>query len=95
VKEQSHKSEMRAAVRGDFERLRARRGEATLQAPRALETDVPEAEPATVKAEAEQAGVEQVEATEVEVPAPADPLQHEPEPARQPSSWLARLGLRR
>lgn len=26
VKEQSHKSEMRAALRGDFERLRARRG---------------------------------------------------------------------
>jgi len=25
VKEQSHKSEMRAALRGDFERLRARR----------------------------------------------------------------------
>ena len=26
MKEQSHKSEMRAALRGDFERLRARRG---------------------------------------------------------------------
>jgi hypothetical protein len=26
VKEQSHKREMRAALRGDFERLRARRG---------------------------------------------------------------------
>jgi hypothetical protein len=48
-----------------------------------------------VKAEAEQAGAQQVEATEAEVPTPADPLQHEPEPARQPSSWLARLGLRR
>jgi hypothetical protein len=95
VKEQSHKSEMRAAVRGDFERLRARRGEATRQAPRPMETDVPDAEPATVKAEAEQAGAQQVEATEAEVPTPADPLQHEPEPARQPSSWLARLGLRR
>ena len=95
MKEQSHKSEMRAAVRGDFERLRARRGEATLQAPRAVETDVPEPEPATVKAEAEQAGAEQVEATEVEVSAPADPAQHEPEPAPQPSSWLTRLGFRR
>jgi hypothetical protein len=28
VKEQSHKSEMRAALRGDFERLRARREDA-------------------------------------------------------------------
>jgi hypothetical protein len=36
VKEQSHKSEMRAALRGDFERLRARRGkESTLIEPSA------------------------------------------------------------
>jgi hypothetical protein len=36
VGEQSHKSEMGAALRGDFERLRARRGagEAVLRAPR-------------------------------------------------------------
>jgi len=29
VKEQSHKSEMRAALQGDFERLRARRDDAS------------------------------------------------------------------
>jgi hypothetical protein len=36
VKEQSHKREMGAALRGDFERLRARRGAST-QAVRARE----------------------------------------------------------
>jgi hypothetical protein len=38
VKEQSHKSEMRAALRGDFERLRARRED--VEAPIAVEPPV-------------------------------------------------------
>ncbi len=32
MEEQSHKSEMRAALQGDFERLRARRQSGTLEA---------------------------------------------------------------
>jgi hypothetical protein len=49
VKEQSHKSEMRAALRGDFERLRARRDDAAtpvaVEPPIAAPVDAPEALP--------------------------------------------------
>lgn len=38
MQEQSHKDEMRAALRGDFERLRARRGEGGVEAAGAAET---------------------------------------------------------
>ena len=47
MKEQSHKSEMRAALRGDFERLRARREEVetptAVAAPAAEPVPAPEA----------------------------------------------------
>jgi len=51
VKEQSHKSEMGAALRGDFERLRARRGvvnplvEPTEPSPPEAQEPLPEPEP--------------------------------------------------
>ena len=47
MKEQSHKSEMRAALRGDFERLRARREDVAepiaVAPPVAAPVDAPEA----------------------------------------------------
>jgi hypothetical protein len=52
VKEQSHKTEMRAALRGDFERLRARRGSDTplvAAVPASEPERVPEAAPAAEK----------------------------------------------
>jgi hypothetical protein len=58
VKEQSHKSEMRAALQGDFERLRARRDDASpplAVAPPAAELvaepgEVPPVDPVVVEA---------------------------------------------
>jgi len=64
VKEQSHKSEMRAALRGDFERLRARRAggpEGTAAMPRAAQepdtAEPPSLTPAPAREPAELAGM--------------------------------------
>ncbi len=46
MKEQSHKSEMRAALRGDFERLRARREDGAAPVATATSTVEPIAAPA-------------------------------------------------
>jgi hypothetical protein len=89
VKEQSHKSEMRDALRGDFERLRARRedGGATIVAAPPADEIVPAPEV-----------VQPVEAAvEPDVQPIAEPVE-EPVAAVAPparSSWLARLRDRR
>jgi len=49
VKEQSHKSEMRAALRGDFERLRARREDVAAPIAAAPPVAAPVAAPDTVQ----------------------------------------------
>jgi hypothetical protein len=75
VKEQSHKTEMGAALRGDFERLRARGGAGVMTAP---EPTQPVAEPVP-----EPVAVER-EPAAVEAPAEA-PL------AAERPSWFGRL----
>ena len=45
MKEQSHKNEMRAALRGDFERLRARRVDVSAPVVLATPLEEPAAEP--------------------------------------------------
>ena len=52
MKEQSHKSEMRAALRGDFERLHARRQETVEPVPPTVEVDEQQAPPVVAAAEA-------------------------------------------
>jgi hypothetical protein len=49
VKEQSHKSEMRAALRGDFERLRARREDGATPVAAATSTMEPISAPDAVQ----------------------------------------------
>ena len=49
VREQSHKSEMRAALRGDFERLRARREDGAAPVVTASSTIEPIAAPEVVQ----------------------------------------------
>jgi hypothetical protein len=50
VKEQSHKSEMRAALRGDFERLQARRQETVEPVLAPLEPDGQQQPPVVAEA---------------------------------------------
>jgi hypothetical protein len=82
VREESHLDEMRAAIRGDFERLERRLGAQELM--QVAEPDEPEAadeqaEQADAVEHAEQAGAG-------EPPEPPEP------PAEQPSrSWLDRV----
>jgi hypothetical protein len=77
VQEQSHKSEMGAALRGDFERLRARGGGGVMTAPEPVRPVVePEPEPEPVVAEIA------VEPDRASVEAPAGGAR---------SSWLGRL----
>ena len=83
MKEQSHKSEMRAALQGDFERLRARRDDAS--PPMAVAP--PAAEPV-----AEPGEVPPVDPVVVE-PVVAEPVVADAPPSR--SSWLDRLRDRR
>jgi hypothetical protein len=92
VKEQSHKDEMSAALRGDFARLRDRGVAATF-----LPHDVPEAD----VPEADGGGAAPVEAApdrlaELDENAPeeaaADAPQRTDEPVRR--SWLTRLAGR-
>jgi hypothetical protein len=87
VKEQSHKSEMRAALQGDFERLRARRDDAS--PPLAVAPLV-----AAAVAEPEEAPPVEPMAVEPTIVEPvADPVVADTPPAR--SSWLDRLRDRR
>ena len=85
MKEQSHKSEMRDALRGDFERLRARRedGGATIVAAPPAEEMVPTPEVVQPVEAVVEPAVERVDEPIVAVAAPARP------------SWLERLRDRR
>jgi hypothetical protein len=83
VKEQSHKSEMGAALQGDFERLRARRDDAFPPLAVAPPAGQPVAEPEEVPP---------VDAVVVE-PAVAEPVVADVPSTR--SSWLDRLRDRR
>jgi hypothetical protein len=88
VKEQSHKDEMSAALRGDFARLRDRGVSATLvphDARRAASVE-PEA-PGTEPSE-EQHGPEPITGVVTEAPEDAEP-ERQQEPER--SGWLSRL----
>jgi hypothetical protein len=92
VKEQSHKDEMSAALRGDFARLRDRGVAATL---------VPHDAPATDGPEADAADPSPVEAApdrlaDVALDAPDGPPAHGEQDPREPvrRSWLARLAGR-
>ena len=79
MKEQSHKSEMGAALRGDFERLRARREGGVMRVP---EPSRPVAEPAPQPVVVEAT----VECEPAAVGAPVEA------PAADPRrSWLGRL----
>jgi len=75
VKEQSHKSEMRAALRGDFERLRARREDGAAPVATASSTVEPIAAPDVVQPRLE--------------PVVSEPVAADEPPTR--SSWLDRL----
>jgi hypothetical protein len=85
VKEQSHKAEMSAAIRGDFQRLRARGVSAALvpqdEAEPGQEPPVVETAPPVGPAEPDEPLAE---------PAPAE-LGDEPPPRR---GWLSRLSGR-
>jgi hypothetical protein len=75
VREESHLDEMRSAIRGDFERLRERRGDQEL-----MRVADPESE-----AEVDEA---REPSLRHEVPAEPEP---EPGEAEQHRSWLARF----
>jgi len=81
VKEQSHKSEMRAALRGDFERLRARREDGTASLAVASPVAESVAEP------------EAIEALQPVEPVTPEPGVADTPPSH--SSWLDRLRDRR
>jgi len=81
VKEQSHKDEMSAAIRGDFERLRGRGVAATL-APRDEETPDNACDESTQETEsAPRAG-----AVPEQRPVPVAVAEPEPEPEPEPES---------
>ena len=107
MKEQSHKDEMSAAVRGDFARLRDRGVAATLAPPAADSTTAapepmpaapvpPELEPAADEPPppAPVARTEQEAEPAAEPPAPDPVTTAEPEPDVEPAragGWLDRL----
>ena len=86
MREESHLDDMRAAIRGDFERLEERRGEQELMRPaeRKVETEAPpEVES---QGEAEQAG------EPIDEAAAASPYEASDDvPDERPGSWLDRL----
>jgi hypothetical protein len=88
MKEQSHKDEMSAALRGDFQRLRER-GVAVALAPQEPDSD-PEAPPEPE----EPAQLEPTEHDEPQGSAPAAEPVIEPEPASERRGWLSRLAGR-
>jgi hypothetical protein len=84
VKEQSHKDEMSAALRGDFARLRDRGVAATL-APRARETPQPAAAGPVEPPES----AEPAESAEPEAPEPEEKAE---EPVSEPGFFARMLG---
>ena len=88
MKEQSHKDEMSAALRGDFRRLRER-GVAVALAPHE-----PDSDPETPPDAEEPAQLEPIEHDEPDGAAPVT----EPEPSREPApqrrGWLSRFAGR-
>ena len=92
MKEQSHKDEMSAALRGDFARLRDR-GVAVALAPPAAET-VSAPEPAPAEPEPAAAEPPAPEPIAAAPPLAVAQPEHEPEPdaeADRPGGWLDRL----
>lgn len=88
MKEQSHKAEMSAAIRGDFQRLRARGVSAAL-VPQD-EPDPDQEPPVVAAAPVVRDEPPVVPADPTAEPAPAEP-EHEPPPRR---GWLSRLSGR-
>jgi hypothetical protein len=80
VREESHLDEMRDAIRGDFERLAARRGEQELM--RVVDDDAPKETPEEPAAEKEPEIAVALE--------PAAP-ESDPEPEPERRSWLSRM----
>jgi hypothetical protein len=87
VKEQSHKDEMSAALRGDFARLRGRGVAATL-APRVPEAPQPAAAEPDETAETAEPD-ETAETAETEAPAAAEKAEH---PVAEPGFFARMLG---
>lgn len=89
MKEQSHKAEMSAALRGDFQRLRARGVSAALvpQDEPAPDQEPPALEPAPSVAHEEPAE------TPLEPSAEAAPDEHQDDPPAR-RGWLSRLAGR-
>ena len=85
MKEQSHKAEMSAALRGDFQRLRARGVSAAL-----VPQDEPDPDQPPPVVEAAAPVVREAPAVVPAESAPAEP-EHEPPPRR---GWLSRLSGR-
>ena len=87
MREESHLDDMRAAIRGDFERLEERRGEQELLRPapeRKVPTEAsPEFEPEDGPEQAEEP-IEEV--TVASAQGPSDDV-----PDERPGSWLDRL----
>jgi hypothetical protein len=88
MKEQSHKDEMSAALRGDFRRLRER-GVAVALAPHE-----PDSDPETPPDAEEPAQLEPTERDEPEDAAPVTEPEPSPEPAPQRRGWLSRFAGR-
>jgi len=88
MKEQSHKDEMSAALRGDFQRLRER-GVAVALAPHE-----PDSDPETPPDPNEPAQLEPTEHDEPQDSAPVTEPEPSPEPAPQRRGWLSRFAGR-
>jgi hypothetical protein len=84
VREESHLDEMRDAIRGDFERLAARRGEQELMRP---------GEPAVPTESHEQQPLEEPQAEPLAEPEQLEEHPDEPEsaPTTPRRSWLGRM----
>jgi hypothetical protein len=101
MKEKSQKDDMRAALRGDLERARERRGSTLLDREPEPVVEEPEPEPVLEEPEPEPAEVPDtppVEAPEVsarvsdtpEAPEPPEPASDPPEPKRRRLLWFLR-----
>ena len=99
MREESHLDEMRTAIRGDFERLKERRGEQELMRVVAdaspPEAEEPEPEPEPDTAPVADVGPPEAVVLEVEpTPPPETEVDSEPSPVDEPEpkrSWLQRF----